>query len=450
MNEDDAYDKARPGNTDFVHNLLLDIFSVQKAFMFGALKFADYTEDTFIRDIVQAEADIFIRDIPDCEDAFICSEYAKSVAFSSMTSLYPLYIIDDDMFEVLRVQFVVNSIVHELLRDSLISDDLHIHCYVIPKTVRLLYDRRILFHNEIADADAYLSGITGNFDSFEATSHKDHRFLREALKKHVSMDNIPAAIAVLSDRRTGVIYVFHCSAFSSFPELRRNHLIGIDYAISSGHSRARAWLNFGEEQRLRFYPEHLISVLPRLFGKTADTTSCKFLQRVFGDDFKHAICTDLADPIFDKFYKIITGYDHVSNNYHRLTQTTLGPSRTEIHFGLIHHLAEKIDAKHFAPLCVFLSQNHFDSEALMDDILQYEDTEFAIKRVFVDETASNIAEQMSRARFRNLKQLVFEWLKIRCTVNHILNINDCPLHNREPQDVPTRKARIRDRRWKCF
>ena len=274
--------------------LMCDIYSVHKPFLFGHENFKDYTNDGFIDDVKRAESVGL--------GTSLCSEYAKGAAFAAKLSLYPSFVIDDDLFDVLGAHFAVNAIVNKL-KDELIGDGVDIHCYVVPKAVRCLYDPRICVKGEdvFGDTPDYLKskGVVAQPISFAS--------LREQIDL-IADETASTTIVVLIDRRRSVDatgFVFECDDFSAFPELRNNYFIGIDYEVCRGHEQpagryVRAWLNFGDQQRLRFFPEQLVSVLPRLFAKSGDV-NYKFLQRVYGDAFKHGLSTNLRDSVFEKF-----------------------------------------------------------------------------------------------------------------------------------------------------
>ena len=65
--------------------MLFDIYSVHKAFLFGHENFKEYTHGEFVHDIKHA-------------DMSLCSEYAKGSAFAANLSMYPSYIIEDDSY----------------------------------------------------------------------------------------------------------------------------------------------------------------------------------------------------------------------------------------------------------------------------------------------------------------------------------------------------------------
>eukprot|EP01084_Bolivina_argentea_P049054 90272_1 len=81
-------------------------------------------------------------------------------------------------------------------------------------------------------------------------------------------------------------------------------------------SLAKTYLNYGDRNKFRFYPETLITIVPRLFLKPT-TTSCEYLFDLYQPSYKHGFCLSLNDDEFNRMYHKITKYQHVSNNCNR-------------------------------------------------------------------------------------------------------------------------------------
>eukprot|EP01084_Bolivina_argentea_P309483 535326_1 len=73
-----------------------------------------------------------------------------------------------------------------------------------------------------------------------------------------------------------------------------------------------------EHDRMRFYPEHLTTIIPRFFRRKYSLNYYDNIQKIYDDSYKHGFAVDLYDPIFNKHYKKMTGHEHVSINYNRL------------------------------------------------------------------------------------------------------------------------------------
>eukprot|EP01083_Nonionella_stella_P099627 280118_1 len=78
--------------------LRMDIFDAHKVFMFTNFNFREYTIDHFKRNLTQALGDT----------------YVDKVSFTPRFDLYPVYIVDDDIFRVLEYHFSVSCFVNTL------------------------------------------------------------------------------------------------------------------------------------------------------------------------------------------------------------------------------------------------------------------------------------------------------------------------------------------------
>ena len=108
-------------------NLVRDVYGTHKALLFGAFKFQDYSALDFQKDIIKAESDIF--------GETICSDFAIDDAHICRLSLYPQWLIRDDLFEIFALQFAVSK----LVENGHFGSDLTLHCVVIPQSVVSLY-----------------------------------------------------------------------------------------------------------------------------------------------------------------------------------------------------------------------------------------------------------------------------------------------------------------------
>ena len=160
----------------------------------------------------------------------------------------------------------------------------------------------------------------------------------------------------------------------------------------------RCWLIFGMGQRLRFYPEYAVWIIPHLFVRSTTISMYKVVQKLYGEHYKHGWRVDLDDEIFNKYYHIITGYEHVSNNYNRdevkdqkLVQKSL---RDEMEGSLKYDISD---------LMHYVENQAFDSEAILYDAL--------LEKKQLDVDYSNIANQLHSqpATLRRLKFLIFRF-----------------------------------------
>ena len=138
--------------------LIRDIFNSHKVFIFGSFNCSDYKLDEFYDDITTAEHKIF-------GDA-ICTPYIAQKGKSGKmqiseerlnhkATLYPSWLIQDDLFEVLQFNFAVGHWINELRTED-IRKRLNVFCCVIPEKVVSLYDHSVIYEHSIGDIKEYL------------------------------------------------------------------------------------------------------------------------------------------------------------------------------------------------------------------------------------------------------------------------------------------------------
>lgn len=66
---------------------------------------------------------------------------------------------------------------------------------------------------------------------------------------------------------------------------------------------------------LIFYPEYLTIFILSLFRKSPNISEKYRIRKLYKSSFKHGWSVDLHEEIFNKYYKSITEYDHMSVNY---------------------------------------------------------------------------------------------------------------------------------------
>ena len=77
-------------------------------------------------------------------------------------SLYPLWLIRDDIFQIFALHFAVSDLVNSLKPEQ-IGDGLSIHCVVIPQSVVSLYDHNIEYKRPFnkSERETMLESIKG-------------------------------------------------------------------------------------------------------------------------------------------------------------------------------------------------------------------------------------------------------------------------------------------------
>ena len=222
----------------------------------------------------------------------------------------------------------------------------------------------------------------------------------------------------LIDRRNDddLLYLFKCDGIENVKELTTNHYLGMHFDINDV---ARVRLHYGFEQRLRFWPEHLVWFIPRLFVKEKKRNEYRFAKRVYSDDYKHGFCVNLSDPMFDRYYKILTGYTHQSVNYRR----TKWEKTRGLRFGFRDYVEGKVTGPIMLKLSPFCTENGYDSDAILQDMSDDENVEISgnsnIAAVLDNEQAVHQMADL-RKRYKNEPEA-------ECTMDHPLPISECQL-----------------------
>ena len=358
--------------------LCRDIFGVHKVFIFGTFNCTQYTFDEFLVDVRFAEQKIFGNAI--CTPHFVPRENIKMMRGAT---LFPNWLIRDNLFEVLRYHFAVSQWINRLKCKD-IDVELDVISCVIPRNVVSLYDHDIAYQHSIDDIIEYLSGT-----SVEVIHHSEitaggrdvldiFRFVDESIKS-TDLQNSKTIVFII-DRRASTetgndsYFVLRCDSMESVGELTTNHFIGLHFKLNveinddndcdrDSNKIVKCWLRYGNRQCLRFWPEQLVWFIPRLFVK-GKWSGYGLAKRLHSDDYKHGFCVDLKDPVFDRYYKILTSWTHQSVNYHRSKWTKNQGKR----FGFRDYVESKMHTQSAMELSDMFKQNEYSSDDILYDI----------------------------------------------------------------------------------
>ena len=265
---------------------LFDVYAVHKCHRYTFHQMDDYPLSEFIENVEKSDNLIFGK--------IGISDYVKTQEFkdrASRLSLFPSWIINDDIFSIIPIIYGVTNFALKLKQSAFASSVNTVRVYVIPQSVHSVYDQSVQFDVNIPEIEEYLkrkesdiymfrrdiipsaSCIAADIAKAVQDLHDDIRTVEE-LRDEIRGDE-PMNVVVLFDRRncaeTGSqsVLVFECRDWRSFGELRSNGLIGFDLEIDGGDDEddrnevVRAYLNYGIRQRIRFYPEFMVSVVPK-------------------------------------------------------------------------------------------------------------------------------------------------------------------------------------------
>eukprot|EP01084_Bolivina_argentea_P281543 481735_1 len=96
----------------------------------------------------------------------------------------------------------------------------------------------------------------------------------------------------------------------------RNYCLSLSFNIRTDAIICYLW--WGIYQKLRFFPEMVVTVIPRLFNKKFfGQKQSERIKLIHSNTFKNGFGVNLQDDEFDRSYKKYTSYSHISNNYDR-------------------------------------------------------------------------------------------------------------------------------------
>ena len=383
---------------------LFDIFCVKKAHKFSSEQRTDYLLEDCINDITSAQWEL--GGLPFNLWLDITSDEFKQGANS--VSFYPSWLIDDDIFKVMQWAFASSYFVKNLQKQLLKgTKTLNIRFRVIPRSIVSLYDNDRTwnlkgFIERFVDESGVNSCVFQMVPMTRNLSVDDKFNLIQSVYDSIVWQNASEFqndIVLLIDRRKcsklgtnghEKLWVFQCANKKALDSLD-GALFGLDFEIGDV---VKSWCRFSECQRIRFFPEYVTSLIPRFFV-SPNLSPMDYVMKIYDSDFKHQWRVSLDDPAFNKYYKAITGDDHISNNYHREWRI----------------------------------EHDMDSDAVLSDLVETDDTR---KQPFVHDTDSNFAQWTERVRggthiFLNLKTLVMRWKKMECDRKHgrTLDLKDC-------------------------
>ena len=430
INEYETINEQWPGLT--VH-LLLDIFGVHKALMFGQFQRMDFSFSEFTESVENAERTLFNG-----------NEYSRAVAKHHklfQLSFYPLYLVADDVFQVMSCHFAVSFMVNLIANEYKDANDMRLRSVVIPNGLCSRYDTNDEYQPNVPLMEKYLKRVSSSkfqiYHVFQSGVDNVIGMAQELMQCVESMKGSHLNnFVIVFDRRNMEnaepvsVWIFVCSQWSQLSDLERNYFISFEFRISCYEDTnedgtiVRSWLTFGVAQRLRFYPEYVVWIIPHLFVRATTTTTYKMVQALYDESYKHGWRVSLDDEEFNEYYHIITGYRHVSNNYNRdaVPEPSIYEQYGEKDCGLRDHLNrkwKKFKSCKAADSGNFITKQSFDSDSILLDTLN-ESNDISAKW-------SNIAGKGAFGSL-DLLRLQYELLQFSnddCTANNVHKLSEC-------------------------
>ena len=392
--------------------------------VFGRLQRADYSMTEFKKDVKSAETKVFGGDI--------CIPHLSKDNGLAELSFYPEYLINDDLFEVMACHYAVSSVVRSMLEKMKDVEGLRILSVVIPAAISSRYDVDVRYQPSITNMEQLVklnptkAGVLTAFESKLKNVSKMAVQIQNIIDQFNTDEVISKNIVIVFKRHpmtveaANTVCIFGFDEQKKLEELRQNNFLCFEFHISSiedvsSHhddldTVARCWMNFGVGQRLRFYPEYSVWIIPYLFVRSTNMTAHQFLERIYGEQYKHGWSLSLDDPIFNKYYHIITRHEHISNNYNRdeVDEKLDGVQRL-----LRDILDQKLKLETALKLGKYVKDYAFDSEAILEDMEDVNDSNIVS---FGD---LNVGES------RNVKFAVLKFQNMECAADSVRDMKDC-------------------------
>ena len=392
---------------------LFDIFGAHKALLFGRLQREDYSPNEFLNDLETAERKMLGDNI--------CTQYVSNEDLRFNLSFYPEYVINDDVFEVMACHFAVSSVVRSM-RDELHDiGEMDLLSVVVPAGICSRYDVGVPFQSTINNIDHHVrelatSGIihSQHVDS-DIANVTDIAQKIQHLISLLKMSKVNYEMIVLVFHRQQptkhnrtIVSVFGCEEVSKLTKLRNNYFISFHFHVSD--MMTRCWMMFGFGQRLRFYPEYAVWIIPHLFVRSTKMTAHGYLEQMYGEKYKHGWRVSLDDPTFNRYYHMITQHEHISNNYNR---DEVDEKEKEVQRLLRDDLEDKLEWETAFTFNKHVDEQAYDSEAILEDM--------------EDPNHSNIAcfSGIDDSGIRRLKFAVLKFQNMECAEDSIRELADC-------------------------
>eukprot|EP01084_Bolivina_argentea_P095844 172305_1 len=230
------------------------------------------------------------------------------------------------MFEVFTYFFAISYYINICVTNELniVKNKFTIKSYVKCQKMVSIYDDKLLFTNKI-NCEYYLKAngltqFTKEIVQSDCNKNELTTIVMNLINNQRKINLINKDMLLIIDRTYSnthdLIYISqYNSRDTSLNELEQNtHFIGMTFNILPNVNKV--YVTYGNQQRFRFYPEHLTTIIPRLFKKS-QMNQIDYLNQLYSSPYKHGFCLHLNDEEFNTYYKMITCIEHVSVNYNR-------------------------------------------------------------------------------------------------------------------------------------
>ena len=357
------------------HGIIQDVYDVHRHFRFANFHFDQYTSNQFRNDINKAKKKYPQQKLND----IVCNE-----CWDEAFDFYPPYLIEDDLFAIFEYIFTVSMYVHNLrnTNDGNTKSQIKITAMVIPKSIVCIYDQQSrISHTVDAIVDYLRSKNIWEYQRIVLEENDQKKVLQ--ILNFATLNQLTTLFVIIDRRHINlskdILFVIP-NVTINLKELYQNYFIGFDFDINTSIDTVSSHLIYALNQQLRFFPEMLTGIIPRIFVKPSRISEAEYLDKIYDHPYKHGWCVDLNDESFNGLYKIITGTTHISVNYNRLLIFDEHLAKKQID----DLLEEKDDDVNIYSLetdgwnckhCTFLNQDMTSDECEMCHYTRYEEHE---------------------------------------------------------------------------
>eukprot|EP01084_Bolivina_argentea_P024449 45552_1 len=402
--------------------LLQDVFNVHRWFLFNDYHFEKYSKDHCRRDVMST-----------CCQQYLPELNKSDIQLNESFNFHHSYLIFDDIFQIFDLVFDVSRFVDNVFTNKKHDrgKKLQIDLIIIPNAVKCIYGDQIVFEHGTGTVEEYLA--EKDIFDYSRKTIKTEKILEDLQYLHNCNGMEMNKLMIVIDRRKfknkkTILYMVPCNISDEFYKMKRNYFLGFEFIINTihgGNNMVKAYLRYGVNEKIRFYPEFLTSLIPKIFAKPEDMSEADYLLKLYSSQFKHGWCVDLNDEIFNKVYKIITGFDHRSVNYNRAIVHRDVNDHIILFLDLLDtelQTNENLDPNDVDVLYQFLYSNEYDSASMIDDIIETELEQSNIGNYFTDHNLSGDLMTTIRQFIRKFTHCPSNEEKQTCKVENILDL----------------------------
>ena len=385
--------------------MVVDVYGVHKAMKYGMHQRETYRKSDFMADIKRAECSILDEDC--------VSKRLRKLDIDATVSFQPEYVIEDDMFETVNCLLALSVMVNRLRDDVRVQNEFRVKCVVVPKAVTSIYEPTRTYRRQIDEITSFLHKEKPIPVQIEHITDILTDLVTSAMA--TASSHLTPSYCIIIDRnvleKEGLVrtHIFNCNDWSNLSQLDRNYNLGMEFEMTP-RKVIRCHLTFGMAQRVRFFPEQLVWILPSLFRRSSTMTAYAFLKKMYGAKYKWGWSVSLRDESFETYHHILTGKVHCSVNYNpeEVTDSMIEDNK-DLYEGLRDHLERAVDAALMQKLKVLLSMdsvNGYDSDALAEDVLDLTKASWTDK---VKEEDSNMINALENEEFKLVQSEVMAY-----------------------------------------